>query len=92
MYIGKVSDTFDITNRGMVILTDTPVAHLPQDLKLKIGDPIELRVGGNPILQTNIAGLEHCDPRTPTQLLGLLLPREVEKKDAPVGAEVWKIE
>ncbi|HWG44582.1 MAG TPA: hypothetical protein VN688_17520 [Gemmataceae bacterium] len=89
MLIGMVSDTFAIKGRGVVVATDTTYEQLPQDLKLKVGDPIELRNNGVVILRTNVAGLA---PWTPKQLFGFLLPRDVSKEDVPVGAEVWTVE
>ena len=92
MLIGRVCDTLDIKGRGVVLVTDTAYAQLPRDLKLKIGDLIELRVDGAAILQTKVSGLEHCDPWTPQQLFGFLLPHEVSRQDVPVGAKVWTVQ
>lgn len=92
MIIGKVDDTFDITNRGVVLVTDTQYAQLPRELKLKVGDRIELRIDGAAVLTTSVAGIEHCDPWTPRQLFGFLLPRDVAKEDVPAGAEVWLVD
>ena len=90
--LGKVLDTFDIKGRGIVVVTDTTWEQLPRDLKFKIGDPVELRMGGVVVLQTRIAGIEHCDPWSPAHLFGFLLPRDVSKADVPVGSEVWSAE
>ena len=62
MFIGRVTETFDIEGRGVVVVTDTQQAQLPRDIPLKIGDPIELRSEGTVVLRTEVAGIEHSDP------------------------------
>jgi hypothetical protein len=63
MLIGRVVDTFEIKGRGVVVAIDTTYEQLPPDLKLKIDDPIELRMNGEVVLRTKIAGIEHCERR-----------------------------
>jgi hypothetical protein len=92
MLVGRVSDTFEIKGRGVVVATDTTYERLPRELRLKIGDRIELRSGGVVVLRTKVVGMEHCDPWTPQQTFGFLLPREVSRNSVPVGAEVWSVE
>jgi hypothetical protein len=91
MLIGKVSDTFEIKGRGLIVSTDTTVERLHKDLKLKIGDPIEIRVDGVAVLPSKVAGLEMCDPWTAQRSFGFLL-RDLRKDDVPLGAEIWTIE
>jgi hypothetical protein len=92
MLVGRVFDTFEIKGRGVVVATDTTYEQLPRDLKLKIGDPIELRVGTEVVLRTRIVGIEHCDPWSPKHTFAFLLPRELSKADVPIGSEVWSVE
>lgn len=92
MLIGKVTETFLIRGRGVVVTTDTAYEQLPQDLKLKVGDPIEFRRGGALILRTKVAGIEHCDPWTPKRLFAFLLSGDVRKEEVPTGVEVWSLE
>ena len=87
--IGRITETFDIEGRGVVAVTDTPYAQLPAELAVRVGDPIELRPDKGSTVRTRLAGIEHCDPWTPTQCFGFLLPPELGKADVPIGAEVW---
>jgi len=89
MFVGKILETFEIKGRGIVVATDTTYEKLPHDLRLKIGDSVELRMGGAVILQTRIVGIEHCNPWSPTLPFAFLLPRDLSKADVPVGSEVW---
>lgn len=91
MLVGKVFDTFEIKGRGIVVATDTTYEQLPRELKLRVGDPVELRIGGAVVLQTKIVGIEHCDPWSPTHTFGFLLPRDLSKADVPIGSEVWSV-
>ena len=92
MFVGKVHDTFEIKGRGVVVATDTTYDQLPRELRLKIGDPIELRVDGKVILRTKVVGIEHCDPWSPEHTFAFLLPRDLSKADVPIGSEVWSVE
>src|SRR4051812_21866772 len=60
MFLGRVSETLDITGRGVVVAFGTTYEQLPQDFKLKIGDPVEFRSDGVVVLQSSVAGIEHC--------------------------------
>ncbi len=85
-------DTFEIKGRGVVVATDENYEQFPGDLNLKIGDRIELRMGGRVILCTKIVGIEHFDPWSPRHLFALLLPSAVSKADAPIGSEMRPLE
>jgi hypothetical protein len=87
-----VFDTFEIKGRGVVVATDTTYEQLPRELKLKIDDPIELRMAGVVILQTRIVGIEHFSPWSPKHSFAFLLPRDLTKPDVPIGAEVWSVD
>jgi hypothetical protein len=92
MLVGKVFDTFEIKGRGVVVATDTTYEQLPRELKLKIGDPIEFRVGKDVVLRTTVVGIEHCDPWSPTHTFAFLLPGDLSKADVPIGSEAWSVE
>jgi len=92
MLVGKVFDTFDIKGRGLVVATDTTYEQLPRELKLKIGDPVEFRIGGEVVMRSRIVGIEHCDPWSPKHTFAFLVPRDVSKADVPIGSEVWSME
>lgn len=91
MLIGKVVETFEIKGRGVVVATDTTYEQLPNELRLKIGDPLELRLNGKVVLSTNVAGIEHCDPWSPKHNFAFLIPRDLTKADVPIGSEVWAV-
>jgi hypothetical protein len=91
LYVGNVVDTFDITGRGLVVATNLTYEQLPQCFTLKIGDSVEFRHSGETVLTTTVAGIEHCDPRTPKSVFAFLLPRSVQKVDVPAGSEVWRV-
>ena len=91
MRVGAVSETFEIKGRGLIVVTDTPHERLPRELRLRIGDPIEVRSEGRST-RSAVVGIEHCDPRTPKQLFAFMLPRDVAKADVPIGAEVWVVD
>jgi hypothetical protein len=90
--IGNVSDTFEIKERGLILATDRTYEQLPKDLKLKVGDSVELRRDGVVVFRTAVTGIELCDPWSPNRLFAFLLPRGVTKADVPIGAEVWTVE
>jgi hypothetical protein len=92
MRIGKVDELFDIRGRGVVVVTDVTNAQLPKDLRLKVGDPVEFRVGGQPALRSITAGIEHCDPWSPQRPFAFVLPADVAKEMVPAGSEVWSVE
>jgi hypothetical protein len=92
MLSSNVFDTFEIKGRGVVVATDKTYEQFPGDLKLKIGDRIELRMAGRVVFRTKIVGIEHFDPWSPRHLFALLLPSEASKADVPVGSEMRPLE
>lgn len=89
MHAFKVVDLFQIAGRGVVVETDKTFETFPQNLRLKIGDQIEIRQKGVVLLITRIAGFEHSDPWSPKHPFCFLLPVEISKQAIPVGAEIW---
>jgi len=92
MFLGRVFEIFDITGRGVVIAFDTTYEKLPRDFKLMIGDLVEFRSDGLVVLQSSIAGIEHCSPWTPNNVFAFVLPRNIRKQEVPIGSEVWTVE
>jgi hypothetical protein len=72
-------------------LLSAVVLTLPRELKLKIGNPVELRLGAEVVLRTKIVGIEHCDAWSPKHTFGFLLPRNLSKANVQIGAEVWTL-
>jgi hypothetical protein len=91
MFVGRVTNTFELKGRGVVVSTHTTYEELPPDLKLRIGDSVELRSDFG-VLRTKVTGIAHCDPWTPKLPFDFLLPPDVRKEDAPIGAEVWAVD
>ena len=91
MLIGTVAATFTIEKRGLVIETDRMISELPRELRLKVGDRVVFRIGDQEVLRTPIAGIEHFDPWSPQCPFCFLLPPNVTRDSAVLGAEVWTI-
>ena len=88
--LGTVDDVFTISGRGTVISFDFAES-LDPNLKFRVGDRIELRISGQPGLQSEIRGIEHLRPivrRKPVNL-GLLLPLDVNPQKLAKGMEIW---
>ena len=91
MRIGRVTELFDLSGRGVVVVLETPISQLPSGLTLRIGDPIEFRDGDTVMLESRVAGIEHCDPSTARTLFAFLLPRGVTQDSVAIGSDVWTV-
>ena len=89
MHAFNVMELFQISGRGVVVITDKTYEALPSKLALKIGDTVEFRQDGRTVLQSTVAGIELCSPWSPKRPFAFLLPSAVTKQDVPVGAEIW---
>jgi hypothetical protein len=85
--LSTVEYAFSAGSVGCVIDPGIPVER--KNLKIKVGEPIELRRPDGTVLQTKIAGLVTLcrTPRPPP--IPIALPMEVRKEDVPIGTEVW---
>lgn len=88
-FLFHVQELFDLRERGVVVISDRPLADC--DFELKIADTIEFRTPEGLSFQTSIAGIETCNPFDPQREFAFILPRQMRKGEVPVGAEVWKI-
>ena len=81
-----VEDVFDIAGRGLVI---TP--KIPDDLGFAVrpNDPIQLRTPDGRILDTYIACFSSGRPSGGRRFYDIVLPRDLQKQDVPIGTEVW---
>ena len=60
------------------------------DVKVRARDQIQLRTPDGRVLDTHIAAIDLAKPRDGSQCRALImLPRELVKKDVPIGTEVW---
>ena len=84
--LSRVEDTFAITGRGVVV-----VPGIPDDGKryfVRIGDTLEVRRPDGQRLLTTVAGIAMVN--SPRKIgIPLLLPREIQKDDVPIGSELW---
>ena len=92
MLIGSVKEKFEIGGLGLVVVLDIFNEQLAENLALRVGDRIELQGDEGNALQTNVAGIEHCDPWTPQRLFAFLLPSTVESKQVQLGMSVTKLD
>jgi len=85
-FLSRVEDTFAITGRGVVVIPG-----IPQDGKkyfVRIGDALEVRKPDGQRLLTSVAGIEMVN--SPRKIgIPVLLPRDVQKEDVPIGSELW---
>jgi len=89
----RISDTFQISGRGLVIATDVIINEAKvKGINLKIGDTIELCRPNGTHINTTIAGIEFACPVDPKHFLAFLLPSNVLKEDVPAGTEAWSKE
>jgi hypothetical protein len=89
MVIGTVFDMLEIKGRGLLITIEATNEQLPRHLKVKSGDPVEIRVNGEVVLRSKIVGFAHLPPPTLTRTFGFLLPGDLTKANVPLGAELW---
>jgi hypothetical protein len=89
-FLFHVLELFDIPDRGVVVATDRAIRDC--DFRLKIGDEIEIRHESRPVFRTKLAGIEMCDPYSPSRPFAFLLPISVGKQDIPVGAQIWQLD
>lgn len=59
------------------------------DVRVRTGDPLELRRPDGSRLATQLAAIPHLRPYYPDRPFTFSLPRGIEKADVPVGTEVW---
>ncbi|HEX8651573.1 MAG TPA: hypothetical protein VF708_12095 [Pyrinomonadaceae bacterium] len=89
-FLFKICDTFQITNRGLVVATDLKEEDArAQGIRLKVGDFLELRRPDGSRVMSKIAGIGMLNPSVPNRPLDFMLSAELGKKDVPVGTEAW---
>jgi translation elongation factor EF-Tu-like GTPase len=91
MLVGTIMDTFEIKGRGLVVVVKSQGDRFASDVKLRVGDEIEIVHDAAAKVRAIVAGLEMSTPPPPPNLRGFLL-RGVSKTDVPIGAEVLTVE
>jgi hypothetical protein len=83
--LGRVESVFEIPGRGAVIA----VVWL-SDLKVRNGDPIQLRDPGGRATNTNILSVESLNQGPgKSRRTAFLLPGDVAKREIAEGDEIW---
>ena len=82
-FVFTIEDVFQITGRGCVVIG----VPMPKT-SVRDKDSLELRKPDRTVIQTYANAIE-SGGRGPT--VGLLLPPDLEKKDVPVGTELWLV-
>jgi hypothetical protein len=83
--ICRVEATFSVRGHGLVLC---PEADLPEGVKIRVGDPVTLRLPDGHALETRIKAIELITPN-PKHIAPIILEGIVEKSEAPIGSEVW---
>jgi hypothetical protein len=86
----KVEDVFDIAVKGLVLTPSIPdnlgFAVRPKDL-------IQLRTPDGRVIETHIDCFGSGRPRgSSRRFYDIVLPRDLLKKDVPIGTEVWLVD
>ena len=84
----RIVDTFWLERVGLVVAVDAESA----DVRLRAGDPLELRRPDGSRIGTQVAAIPRARPNYPDRPFSFSLPRGVEKEDVPIGTEVWAAE
>ena len=93
-FLFKIRETFEFEALGLVAEADIKY----KDARLNNGDEIEPRpppsaaaaaaAGDSPVI-TKVAGITMFNPSDPERVVSFSLPKDLNKKDVPVGTEVW---
>jgi hypothetical protein len=86
--LSVVTDVFDLSGRGIVVIPGYPHDHPDRELRLLVGDTLEVRVPGREFVRTEIRGIEMGGP-IGTRFTPLLLGLEMTKAMVPLGSELW---
>jgi translation elongation factor EF-Tu-like GTPase len=81
--LAKVDDVFTISGRGVVVV---PI--WLSELKIKVGDSVQLRTPGGQVRNTRIAGVEMAKQVGGCRA-AFMLARDIAKEDVVQGTEIW---
>ncbi|HEX6963386.1 MAG TPA: hypothetical protein VF175_16075 [Lacipirellula sp.] len=90
MFVGRVKDTFHLSDRGLVIVLDVTYEKLPHEFRLKVGDEVEFGAVATERFRSTVTGIEILDPWSPQNLFGFLVPLDIKNRVLP-GLEVWTL-
>ena len=79
-YLFTVENTFMITGRGLIITAG------PRNKTILTGNRIKLILPDNSEIETKIRGIDFWEN------FSILIGEELQKKDVPIGTEVWLLD
>jgi hypothetical protein len=85
-FFTKVQDVFSVSGRGAVLVLP---AEWGTDLRIRVGDKIQLRTPGGRIFDTQINGIEFVKRAIGRCVLAIMLPREISPTDIHEQTEIW---
>lgn len=85
-FLFRIEEVFDVPGRGCVIV---PVISDGQDFKIRAADLIQLRAPDGRVFDTHIASIELLKQQHGNCRMAVMLPRDLAKRDIPIGTEVW---
>jgi hypothetical protein len=88
MFLGRIEDTFQIHNRGVLFTLDGKFEQVSERGFLKAGDQIELRLADGKNFRTEVAGV---DIEASQRTVAFILPLDVKRDQVQLGADVWKL-
>jgi hypothetical protein len=81
-----VEDVFELSGRGSVIVV--PGYPRSANLKVKVGDPLRLKLPDGTVTATVVGGIELGTPQN-EKFIPLMLGPGLSKSLVPVGTEIW---
>jgi len=85
MLFAKVETSFEIEGRGRGCVI---VPAFLADLRVRVGDPIQLRTPDGRVKDTHITAVEFLSGLDETRL-SFMLPRDIMNQDIPEATEIW---
>jgi hypothetical protein len=82
------SDVFEFRDGTLHFIPTVPFAVADQ-VRLKVGDDLELRRPDGSVIKATLLGFDMFSPSNWT--VGLSLGKPLGKSDVPVGTEIWEV-
>lgn len=76
-YLFTVENTFMVTGRGLILTSG------PRNKSIKVGNRIILILSNKAKIETKTRGIDFWEN------FSILIGEELQKKDVPIGTEVW---
>jgi len=87
--LARVEDFFDLSHHSVVIMR-----FLSKDGHIREKEKIQLRTPGGKVMDTHVVAIARVKPMLlgpppDPYVIGVSLPPEITKQDAPPGTEIW---